>query len=237
MVTPGTCRVDADCRDTFDCTTETCGADQRCTYAAQNARCSMGQVCRVGMGCLTVRACASNAECDDRMRCNGTEQCGEFGCTAGTPPSCDDMNACTNDACVETGAAMCTHTMNPTCVGMVRSGIFDVAVPGSYSCGGGQVQVSVMRLLFSVSGTNLTVTPTPRGPAMMGTISGNSFTVRVTLGVPSLFVCAETYQLMGTFTDASHFTGTYSLSFAPAEICALAGCGPHSFPVAGTAAM
>lgn len=237
MTPPGTCRTDADCRDAYDCTIDACGADGRCAYTAQNSRCSTGQVCRVGMGCLSERACSRDSDCDDGMRCNGAERCAELACIAGTPANCDDSDACTMDACVESGAMMCTHTMNPTCTGMVRSGIFNVAVPGSYSCGGGQVQVSVMQLLFSVSGTNVTVTPTPRGPAMMGTITGNSFTVRVTIGTPSIFVCAETYQLTGTFTDANHFTGTYSLSFSPPETCALAGCGPHSFPVAGTAAM
>jgi hypothetical protein len=235
--TPGTCRSDADCRDAFDCTIDACGSDGRCVYTAQNARCAAGQVCRVGMGCLSERACSRDADCDDRMRCNGVERCAELACIAGAPPNCDDMNACTMDACVETGPTMCAHTMNPTCAGMVRSGIFNVAMPGSFSCAAGQVQVSVMQLLFSVSGSTVTVTPTPRGPAMMGTIAGNTFTVRVTIGTPSIFECAETYQLTGTFTDANRFTGTYSISFAPPETCGLYGCVPHSFPVTGIAAM
>ncbi len=232
--TPGTCRTDADCRDMFDCTVDSCGSDGRCSYTAQNSRCTTGQVCRVGMGCISERTCSSDADCNDMMRCNGVERCVEFGCVAGTPVACDDMNACTVDSCNETGT-MCSNTMNPTCVGMVRSGIFDVATPAMYSCAGGQVNVNIMRFLFSVSGSNLTVTPSPMGPAMMGTIAGSMFNVRVQVGDPSLFTCAEIYSLTGTFTDANHFTGTFSVSFAPAEVCSLAGCAARSFPVMGTA--
>jgi hypothetical protein len=230
----GTCRTEADCRDTFDCTIDSCGADGRCSYSAMNSRCTTGQVCRVGMGCITERTCSSDAECDDMMRCNGTERCVEFGCVAGTAPNCDDMNACTVDTCNQTGT-MCTHAMNPTCMGMVRSGIFNVATPSMYMCAGAQVNVSFTRFLFSVSGSNLTVTPSPMGPAMMGTIAGSMFNVRFQNGTPSLFTCAEIYSLTGTFTDSNHFTGTYTMTFLPAEICGLAGCTPQSFSVVGTA--
>lgn len=232
--TPGTCRTDIDCRDTFDCTVDTCGADGRCSYTAQNSRCTTGQVCRVGMGCISERTCSSDADCNDMRRCNGVERCVEFGCVAGTAANCDDMDACTVDTCSETGT-MCSHAMNPTCMGMVRSGIFTVATPGRYNCAGGQVNVVFERFLFSVSGSNLTVTPAPMGPAMTGTIAGSMFNVRYQNGMPDLFTCAEIYSLTGTFTDSTHFTGTYSLTFLPAETCALARCGAQSFTVMGTA--
>ncbi len=79
------------------------------------------------------------------------------------------------------------------------------------------------------------MTPAPMGPAMTGTIAGSMFNVRYQNGMPDLFTCAEIYSLTGTFTDSTHFTGTYSLTFLPAETCALARCGAQSFTVMGTA--
>ena len=49
-----------------------------------------------------------DAICDDGDLCNGSETCGgAAGCQAGTPPSCDDGNACTADGCA---LGACTHT-------------------------------------------------------------------------------------------------------------------------------
>jgi hypothetical protein len=233
----GSCRTDMDCADMFACTVDTCGADGRCTYTAQNSRCTSPQVCRAGMGCINERACSSDENCDDRLRCNGTERCVEFGCTAGTAVTCDDMNPCTMDRCNETGA-MCSNTTNPSCMGSVRSGVFSVAVPAMYTCGLGQVNVEIRQFLFSVSGTSLSVTPSPRGPGMMGTITGSTFMVRAVVGDPANPTkCIETYSLSGMFTDANHFTGTYTASFSPALFCGIVGCSVASFPIAGTAAM
>jgi hypothetical protein len=55
--------------------------------------------------------CANNAECSDGLFCNGAETCdlGSGTCIPGTPPSCDDLNPCTTDACDE-AVDLCTHT-------------------------------------------------------------------------------------------------------------------------------
>jgi hypothetical protein len=54
---------------------------------------------------LTVYAelqrCSTNTECDDALYCNGVEACVNQVCTPGTPPTCDDGNVCTDDACDE----------------------------------------------------------------------------------------------------------------------------------------
>src|SRR5262249_20269969 len=59
------------------------------------------------------------ALCSDGDPCNGTEVCGGAqGCLAGTPPSCDDGNACTQDSCMpfvgcqHAGISNC-HGSNP----------------------------------------------------------------------------------------------------------------------------
>jgi hypothetical protein len=94
------------------------------------------------------------------------------------------------------------------------------------------------QLLFSRSGDMLTVTPTPMGPAMMGTVSGASFTVRAVLGRPGID-CVETYQLMGTFLDANRFTGTFSINFTDPILipCSIAGCASQSYVIQGNAVM
>ena len=57
-----------------------------------------------------------NALCDDGVFCNGAETCaGTAGCQPGTPPTCDDANPCTTDACDATLG--CTHTPLPGCPG------------------------------------------------------------------------------------------------------------------------
>lgn len=75
--------------------------------------------CADGVAC-TVDACdeandtcintPSDAFCNDLQFCNGVEFCHLFNdCQPGTPPNCDDLVACTVDACDEVND-VCTHT-------------------------------------------------------------------------------------------------------------------------------
>lgn len=53
-----------------------------------------------------VSTCDNDGDCSDGLACTGTETCvGAPGgtCSAGTPVTCDDSNACTVDSCVEPG--------------------------------------------------------------------------------------------------------------------------------------
>jgi hypothetical protein len=54
--------------------------------------------------------CQTDAACDDGIFCNGAETCqpATGTCRPGTPPSCDDGNSCTSDACVA-AANSCVH--------------------------------------------------------------------------------------------------------------------------------
>lgn len=235
--TPGTCRTDADCRDTFDCTVDTCGADGRCSYTAQNSRCTTGQVCRVGMGCISERTCSSDADCNDMRRCNGVERCVEFGCVAGTAASCDDMDACTVDTCNETGT-MCSHAMNPSCMGSgsPRSGRYTVTPGVMYHCEIPAFGMEVLR--FDLSFVQFTATTSGitivGGPTMMtgGPVTGGMFSASGTVAGD----CNEVYTLAGRFTDSTHFTGTFSMMFTGIT-CSITNCMNNTYPVMGTLAM
>ncbi len=72
------CRVDADCADRVDCTTDSCDPRGFCRNPVD----------------LTV--------CDDHIFCNGVEQCNPIrGCVPGPPEACNDGDVCTIDRCDE----------------------------------------------------------------------------------------------------------------------------------------
>ncbi len=80
---PGTAPV---CNDGISCTTDACSeAAGGCTYVTSDAACSNGTFC------------------DGVERCSRT-----LGCVAGTPPSCADSFACTDDSC-DGAADACLH--------------------------------------------------------------------------------------------------------------------------------
>lgn len=62
----------------------------------------------VGTACQ----CFCDAECDDAVFCNGAEICSSGACFAGSPPSCNDGNPCTTDAC-DPGLNGCLHDPVP----------------------------------------------------------------------------------------------------------------------------
>ncbi len=77
--------------------------------------------CDDGVGCTTdscnegTNSCdnvPSNGLCDDGVFCNGSETChATLDCQAGTPPTCDDGVACTDDTC-NTITDVCDNTPN-----------------------------------------------------------------------------------------------------------------------------
>jgi hypothetical protein len=81
------------CADTNACTTDTCDPSRGCVR----------------------RPVADGTPCGaDRGFCAGTDVCRAGACIAGTPPSCDDGNACTTDACSD-ALGRCTHQSGPGC--------------------------------------------------------------------------------------------------------------------------
>ena len=59
----------------------------------------------------TLVGCEFDSDCDDGTYCNGAETCVSGACTAGTPVSCDDGQACTSDSCNE-ATDSCDYTTN-----------------------------------------------------------------------------------------------------------------------------
>lgn len=78
--------VAIDCNDAIGCTDDTCDEDaDACAFAADDA------------------------VCQDGTFCNGAETCDPVqGCIDGAPVDCNDLIACTTDACNE-GAGQCDH--------------------------------------------------------------------------------------------------------------------------------
>jgi len=75
-----------DCNDGIVCTADTCDPVTGCQHTP----------------------IPNGGACSDGDPCNGTETCQAGVCTPGTPPTCDDGNACTQDSCVT--PAGCQHT-------------------------------------------------------------------------------------------------------------------------------
>ncbi|MFN8543740.1 MAG: fibronectin type III domain-containing protein [Candidatus Binatia bacterium] len=88
------------CNDGNPCTTDSCSGAGACAHAAV----------------------ANGTSCGDGNPCNGVETCQGGTCKTGTPPDCDDHDACTVDAC---GSGGCTHTANATCTGACGNGVID----------------------------------------------------------------------------------------------------------------
>ncbi len=235
------CTTNAQCNDNIDCTEDTCTVSGACEHVPQNTRCMGGRTCNATMGCIMATACRNNAECDDGNYCNGAETCNtELACVAGMPVNCADMDSCTIDACNNT-TRMCTHTPDMACMGTVRSGIYDVAMPITYSCtdsilGMTAINFGVDSFQFSPTGMMITVLGrSPMGsmrsgtPPLMGSITGAMFTASGTRAGD----CNENFTLSGRFTDPDHFTGTLTLMLAGVS-CSLTNCTNQSWPVTGT---
>lgn len=114
----GGCTSNAQCSDGNACNgTETCVAGT-CRPGTPPA-CGDGNPCTTDTcdpagGCVR-RPVAEGTPCGaDRGFCGGTDTCRAGVCTPGTPPDCDDGNACTTDACSAT-LGRCTHTSRAGC--------------------------------------------------------------------------------------------------------------------------
>lgn len=93
------CERDADCDDACFCNgVELCQSGE---CVAGNDPCG-GSECAVAT-CTEAGGCSlagDDSMCDDGEPCNGAERCDvRLGCRAGAPPSCNDADICTIDAC------------------------------------------------------------------------------------------------------------------------------------------
>ncbi len=92
------------CSDGNACNgTETCNASATCVAGTppvtDDGNACTSDACNASTG-VTHTPVASGTSCSDANACNGAESCNGSGlCVAGTPPSVDDGNVCTSDAC------------------------------------------------------------------------------------------------------------------------------------------
>ncbi len=98
------CSTDLDCDDGLYCNgTEVCSSGSCTAGTAVNCddtiSCTTDSCDEVANSCVHI---TDDAACNDGLYCNGPETCDAgFGCMAGTPVTCDDSVACTNDSCDE----------------------------------------------------------------------------------------------------------------------------------------
>ncbi len=242
------CEDDGDCDDMTACTVDRCTSN-RCTNTADNTMCGMGMVCFPGTGCREQRDCTTMMDCDDGNFCNGDEVCvAEFGCApAMAMRTCRDTEMCTRDSC-STSMNMCVYECDPSISGCTCgtpmgcdprfNGTFTLSPAPTYSCNGDEVNYNLGTVDLICSAGMLSVLahlPTTAREAtltQMGTPSGMTFDTQFVVEGD----CAEVYRLMGTFSDADHFSGTFSFTIRdPAGLCGLlSDCANQSTSVTGT---
>jgi len=224
---PARCSSDGDCDDTIACTLDQCSVDRTCRHTPLDDMCSGTDHCSLTQGCTA--GCTVAEDCSDGMFCNGVERCIAGDCFNGDAADCDDGNMCTTDVCdpVLNG---CRYETAPGCdagTSTIDAGMpCDAFVSGTHYAGTFRflpVQASacfratftIDQLAFSVSGGalhvqadrfDLTESPAP---------TGSVFHVRYTDSG------CGTYELMGTFSCADRFSGTWRASFSgDCAVCA-----------------
>ncbi len=149
-----------DCNDNNVCTADSCDPEFGCVNETLNGatcggdKCTSTGVCSAGgcasgapIACADTNPCTSDgcdlttgcthapttgAPCDDAQICTVNDQCTAGNCS-GTPDTCDDGNACTNDTCNPVSG--CKQTNNT--VSCASDGCFVGQVCSGGSCGGG----------------------------------------------------------------------------------------------------
>jgi hypothetical protein len=111
----GCCNVDSECADSDFCTVNARCVNHTCT--SQTLNCNDGNPCTSDScdptsGCVNA-AVLDGTSCTDNEACDGVEVCAGGTCRPGTPPNCDDGNACTADSC--SNANGCQNTPIQAC--------------------------------------------------------------------------------------------------------------------------
>ena len=239
------CATDAECNDMIACTVDMCAVGNVCMNTPLDSLCTGDEICG-RTGCFTPMPCTVAADCDDGNFCNGDEVCDpEFGCQPSLGPrDCNDRDPCTTEAC-DTTADRCVFTCDdadtscPMCpeAPIDYNGTFSITPPPAQTCAFGMVNYNISSMRFTYVGGILSVmagsfTLTQPGPTSPTGPMGGSFDVsyQVTGG------CTETYRLVGMFSDANTFTGTWTSTYVETDglSCTLSGCAPITVAVTGT---
>lgn len=238
------CATAADCDDTVACTVDMCAVGNVCTNTPVDSLCTgTGELC-TRVGCHVPVPCTVAADCDDGNFCNGEEVCdSEFGCQ---PPralhDCNDSDPCTTEVC-DTVSDSCVFTCDdttatcPMCpTGPIDySGTFAITPPPTQTCAFGFVNYNISSMHFTYAGGILQVmagsfTLTQPGLTSATGPTGGAFDVSLQISGG----CIETYRLVGMFTDADHFTGTWTSTYTEGDgSCSISGCAPLTVAVTG----
>lgn len=236
------CTSDDACDDGIGCTTDLCTIEDgygTCLNAPDDGACADGEHCTEGVGCMG--DCETSEDCDDGDFCNGEELCEpEFGCRpAETPRDCNDNVDCTIDRC-DADLDQCVYDIDPAIPecntfdpAVHLNGCFDIVPTVSQTCALGMVSYSFSQVCFALEG-GIVLTMTASGieqdliqtPAPVGA----SFDVSVLISGG----CNEDYRMTGTFSDANHFSGTWTSVFTGAGCYGL--CANLTIPVTATRA-
>ena len=240
-----TCDAVRDCQpgpppitnDGVNCTNDSCDeANDRVVHAADNARCVDANVCNGAETCDVIRGClpganaAAGTVCQPNPRniclagaCNAT-RCGDGFTDAGAVPveQCD-------------GGANCNNLCQLNGAGPNYTGNYGLVPALIYACqdaffGADVVNINTALLAFSVAGAQLRVSGLEPGVLVQSPVpAGADFSVRLVLAGG----CQETYVITGTFSDATHWCGTFTATYSGAQ-CGLTNCSNQSIPVCGT---
>jgi len=103
-------RAHAGCDDGIACTVDSCVEPSgSCSFVPDDDACGADMLCDPAEGCVEPPPCTDDATCDDGVFCNGAETCHrDVGCRSGTPPACDDGEACTADS-FDPATDACAH--------------------------------------------------------------------------------------------------------------------------------
>lgn len=125
-------------------------------------------------------------------------------------------------------AGVAAVTLNPAPEPGVPSGAYSISPPPTKDCAFGLVSFRLSTLVFSASGSALTVSG---APCVMTSTSASGGTFTVDCMLPGS--CDETYSLTGTFTGPDTWTGTFAADFTPHGAGACFDCSDQSWTVAG----
>jgi hypothetical protein len=108
-------------------------------------------------------------------------------------------------------------------------GTYTVSPPIAYTCAQGAENLNISSVVFSQAGaTTLRVTASGLPVALLGSVSGDSFSVQIVVPGP----VTTSYSLSGTFQNTNAWTGIFRSVYSGSQ--PVDPCTNHSFNVSGT---
>jgi hypothetical protein len=222
--------VPAPCNDNSACTVDSCVGGGTATGFCRNAPLPVGTACGDGNLCNGEELCdaagvcqpgataPATTACPDGDLCNGDETCNGFGsCLPGSPPTVDDGNPCTADACDSTtGVAHIAVPDGTTCngIGVCEAGSCSVNQPtsGAFSYAGSNTssatQNTTDQAVFLVAGQTISA-----GTCGVAGASGSGDTFLRLIDPDGFSVTAsdDACGFLSFFSFTAQTTGTFQI--------------------------